>query len=342
VLPILFLGLVISSSASANEELLAKTAEQEKVPWRNSMFTYENMFSAYSFSRSADLTYNPYYAQSFSFRPRYYPRDDLSLRLRLDLEVEVTTSDDTDHAREWVLSDLTFDTVYAPKALTIPVVGIRVEPSLRFIFPTSIESRGRSTVMTLGPGVAFKRSIPLMKGKWLKELDLTYGFRFTKYFSKYATAQHAELEGCENLARPECQHRGKQNISWRFVNAFDAALKITDKLSFTWSMMFINNLLHQLPAQDIEIAPGLVEPLGPSAVTHTAATWAIFDLSYDVLDWLSLSIGTSTYYGQLATDSSYRTPIFNRYTNFFFDVTIPVDQFVAQVKSWAGRGKAKN
>lgn len=334
--------LLAATGGHAQQKWEDVPAEQpEKLFWRNSLLVYENAFSAHSLSRSVDLTYNPYYAQSFSFRPRFYIRDDLSIRPRLDLEIELTTSDDTDHAREWIVSDFYLDTVWMPKFLTIPVVGVRVSPSLRLIFPTSIESRGRSMVMLIGPGFGLRREFALAKGPWFSSVDVGYGFRFNKYLHRYASATIAELEGCENINRPECQHRGRQNLSWRFVNSIDATLRIHEKVSFGVSLLFYNNLLHQIPEQTVELAPGTAVVLPPSRITHTAATWAIFDVSYDLFDWLSLSVGTSTFYGQLAADSTYRTPLFNRYTNFYIDVTIPVDAFYQQVRRWAGKGSAR-
>ena len=74
--------------------------------------------------------------------------------------------------------------------------------------------------------------------------------------------------------------------------------------------------------------------LEASQINHSASVWAITELGYDIVDWLSLSIGTSTRYPQLTPDSEYRTFFFNRYTAFYFNISIPVDQFVAQVQRW--------
>jgi hypothetical protein len=342
--PLAVVVATLSSSgpalAAENVDLTETAKKEKKVPWSGSLFTYENSFSAYSLTRSAELTYNPYYTQSLSFRPAYNLRDDLAFKLRLDLEIELTSSDDTDHRHEWVVSDLWFDTVWKPDFLKIPKVDIKVVPNLRFTFPTSIESHGRSTIMTVGPGLTFTREFQLLKGRFLKSLELGYSPRFTKVLNRYAQAQVAERDGCQNVSRPECQHRGKRNVDWRFVNTIEGTLKITDKLSFGAIVMFINNLLYKLPGETVDVGGGAVATLPESQVNTTALTWAIFDFTYEVLPWLQLSAGTSTYYGQLADDSSLRTPLFNRFTNFYFDVTIPVDAFVSQVQGWTGRGKS--
>ena len=336
------------TGATAFAEEVAATAkkEEKKVPWRGSSFTYENTFSAYSLSPSADLTYNPYYAQSFSFRPRYYPRDDLSLALRLDVEIELTTSDDTDRRHQAMLSDLLFDVGYKPAFMKIPVVDIKAAVDVRFSFPTSIESRGRSMAMGIGPGFSLRRELPLLKGKWLSSIELMYGFRFSKYFYKYAVAQVNQADTCNNPGREEClffystnEHGRARNRSWRFGNTLEVALKIFDKLSFTADAMFFNDLLYDFPEQTIDLGGGATETIPGSRINHKASTWFVFDLTYDLFDWLSLSAGTSTFYAQLNPNSSYNVPFFNRYTNFYIDVTIPVDKFIDQVQTWAGKKK---
>ena len=318
----------------------ASATVQKKVPWRNSLFVYENALSALSMNRGADLSYNPYYAQSLSFRPRYYAMDDLSFRARLDLEIELTTSDETDHAREWIVSDLLLDTVYAPKWMKIPVVDILVSPSLRLMFPTSIVSRGRSLVMGLGPGFSLKRSFDLLKGRFLKSIGLLYAFRGTKYFNEYTTAQLNTSGVCSPTTNPDnpgCLHSGKRNVSWRLSNYLAAEVQVMEKLLFSAHVFLFNDLLYGLDGETVEIEESPSVELSESGVNHRASTWVIVDVSYDVLDWLSLSLGVSTYYPQLRSNSTYYGP-FNRYTTFYFDVAVPVDAFVAQVQRWTGWG----
>jgi hypothetical protein len=316
---------------------VSKEAAAEKVPWRNSTVTYENIVSAISFNKGAEMTYDPYYAQSFSFRPRYYLRDDFSLRARLDLEVELTTSNTTDHAREWILSDLLFDASYAPKWMTIPVVDVKVNPSVRLGFPTSIVSRGRSMMLSLAPGVAFRKSFDLLKGRFLKNIGVMYAFRAYKYFHEFKNAQVDTGGICitTNPDNPACLHSGIRNRDWRLGNTFEVRLQLMEKLTFTIDLLLFNDLLYTLEPGTYSVENGPDIEIGESQINHRAAVWGIIDVSYDLFDWLWLSAGVSTYHAQLTPDSNYRAPFFNRTTAFYFDVTLPVDQFVNQVKSWA-------
>lgn len=335
------------AAVSAFEESKRKKEEGtegsvKKVPYRGSMFIYENMLSALSMNQGADLTYNPYYAQALSFRPRYYVLDDLSVGARLDMEIELTTSDETDRARQWILGDLLLDASYAPSILKIPVVGVQVSPSLLLGFPTSIVSRGRSMVMSLGPGFSLKRSFDLLKGRFLRSIGLVYAFRGTKYFNEYTTAQLNTTNVCTptttNPNNPGCLHSGRRNVSWRLMNSFGAELEVMKKLSLSANVILVNDLLYGSSAQTVEVEGAPSVEMAEAEVSHRAATWLMVDVSYSVLNWLSLSLGVSNYYPQLRANSTYYAP-FNRYSVFYFDVAVPIDAFVAQVQSWTGWGE---
>jgi hypothetical protein len=333
----------LSFAADEKEVNGATTIKKKEAFWRGTKIMWGNEFSAYSLNPSADLSYNPYYATSIWLIPRIWIRDDLYTQLRAVFEVELTTSDETDRRHEWQVADLWLDFVYKPDLFTIPKADIKFSPNVRFVFPTSQVSIGRSMVMAIAPAFTLSRELKLHKGRFFNQLDLTYGFRYTKYFHKYANAQVSASLGCGDFFRPECEHSGVRNPSQNFANSFDVKLQITEKLSFDFYAAFFNTLLYQLDATTVDVgngAPPVV--LGPTTMNHTAKAWFVMSLDYDVFDWLSLSVGTSTYYGQLNVNSSYETPIWNRYTNFNISMTIPVDKFVEQVQSWAHRGRSKS
>jgi hypothetical protein len=342
-------SLLLLLSASANAALSeyeqgkkkkadATVTSEAKVPWRNSTVTYSHSFSAISLNKGAEMEHNPYYTQSFSFRPRYYLRDDLSLRARLNLEIELTTSDATDHAREWILSDLLFDVSYGPKWMTIPYAEVKVNPSLRMGFPTSIVSRGRSLMFTFAPGVAFRRRFDLLKGRFLKNIGVMYAFRFYKYLHEFKNAQIDTTAICTtNVDNPACVHSGIRNRNWRINNTFEVRLQILEKLTFTIDLLLFNDILHKLDAGTYSTGAGPDVTVGESQINHRASVWGIMDVSYDVFDWLWLSTGISTFHGQLTPDSNIRAPFFNRFTAFYFDVTLPIDPFVKRVQGWVRR-----
>lgn len=342
----LFVALVMMSTSSLAhavdeyDNIQKKvTVDKKEVPWRNSTFTYENSLSAISLDPGADLTANEYYGMSFDFKPRWYFRDDFHMRSRLVMDVELTTPD-SEH-RRFTISDLSFDAVYHPSWMKIPVVDISVVPSMRVALPTSIVSQGRSMLTGLSAQLMFLRQIPLLKGDWLQSVGLTVATRGTKEFYSYKTSQVDERDGCLNSSRPECQHTGSRNRSWRLANLVEASVKVWRSLTFTMDFFFLNDFLYELDPTTKTLSSGETVEISGSNINHRASTWMIFDVSYDVFPWLTLSAGTSTYYAQLAPDSTYRTPFFNRATNIYFDVTIPIAEFTDQVQDWTGWGRGK-
>ncbi len=344
-----FLAGVLTAQTALAQEIETGTAEatvkkEKKVPYRGSSFTWGHSISALTLDKSAESTYNPYYAQGFDFKPRWYLRDDLSLRARFVFEIEMTDSDSLDSAHGVYTTDLSLEANYAPKWMKIPFLDISVNPSFSIYLPTGTYSKRKSLLMTIAPGVALRRSFKLLKGKFLKEIGLTYGFRFSKYLNGYETASLDSTGICGGSdidpSQPSCVSSGSRNVSYRIVNSFGFSLKVMEKLSVGATLFVINDMLYDIEGQDYEVGNGNPSvAIGDSEINHRGSLWGIFSIDYDVLPWMSLSVGTSTFYNQLGSDSSYRGFFFNRYTNFTFDVTIPIDKFVAQVQDWTGAGK---
>jgi hypothetical protein len=71
---LIILAVLVSGSPALGEEFLNQVeSESTKAPWRGSEFVYRNVFSAISLDPSAELSYNPSFAMSFSFRPTTPP-----------------------------------------------------------------------------------------------------------------------------------------------------------------------------------------------------------------------------------------------------------------------------
>ena len=324
----------LAADETTTSATVAKTAEKKetkKLPFRGSSFTFSNSGNWYAY-------HNPTYSMSFDFRPRYYIRDDLSLRARLMVDVEMTDSDSTNTVREPILSDLSLDVNYAPAFLKIPVLDINTAVSLRMQFPTSKASQGRSLMFALAPGVSLNRSFNLLKGNWLPSVAVLYGFRAYKYFNEYTTRQ-VDIT-CSHPRDISCQQSGSRNTNWRFNNTFSVMLPIyKEKLTFTATVMLFHDIKYGMDETETTLSNGSTLTVPGTEVDMSVATFSIFDITYGVLPWLNLSAGVATFSNTLAQDSSYRFPLFNQNTNFYFDISIPIDKFVEQVQSWAGSEK---
>ncbi len=73
-----------------------------------------------------------------------------------------------------------------------------------------------------------------------------------------------------------------------------------------------------------------------------SSIWYTIDISYSPLPYIGFSLGTSTLNPQLAPDSSYYAPFFNRYTQVYFDVTLTIDEVVQAIRNRRSRRSAQS
>ncbi len=214
--------------------------------WGGVMFVYGHVVGTGALDTS--------YAQSFSFRPRITLLGGYFVGLRLDLEIDLSSSDavDVDHA-PWV-SDLYIDAGVDLPALTIPVLGIAVGPRLRFGAPTSAGSRARSLQLVLAPGLRLGRSFTLHDGWLLNRLELFYRFFGYKYVNEYETAGAASggpgpafpTDIDDPGLHPAGAEAGARNPSWRLENTLGLRLRLLTRLILSVSAIFLDDYFNEL------------------------------------------------------------------------------------------------
>jgi len=306
----------------------------KKYPFRNSTFVWGQNVSALTLDRGAELTYNPTYSWLMRFQPRYYVTKQLHLRLKVGLAVEWTNADDTTRYHEPLWEDLWLDTVYG-NLYKERFSGIVFTPMLRLVLPTSKASQARTLYLGIAPSFSLRRSFKLPHKMGL---DLAYGFSYTKSINHYTTVQYASptimtCAGGNGLCDAYI-HTGARNPSHTFMNTFMADWSITKKLKFSGMFALVNSLLYDLTDGGVPVAGGSVinVPADPNNNTNfRAAMIYSFELGYDVHPAISVSLGSYTYNPQLADDSTYRAPFFNRYTELVLTTTINLDQVVAGI-----------
>jgi hypothetical protein len=290
-------------------------------PWRDSEIDYEHTVSALSFSKSADPTYNPYYAHRLYLMPYWHVGDLLTFKARLIVEQELTSSIDSETLKkhEVTLSDLTLDASYA--GFTEPFTGIKFKGGIRFTFPTSKASQAMTMRMGIGPGVAVERKFPLLEG-----LTLSYAARLNFYFYQFTTAQNSSpwvacgggdnsSPGCDNYVQ-----NGTYNAWASFIHGPEIIFAPTDKLTVDLTFYFWNSYLYGLAGQPV---------LGDADAQKVRySQWLLATVSYQVLDYLGVSLGFSSQYSDLRPDGKYRAPFLNRNTQLFLDLNFTIDPLV--------------
>jgi hypothetical protein len=307
----------------------------DALPFRGTSLIYENIFNAYQLNRGNDQTYNPYYAMSLSARARWYFTDPLSLRFRFDLEAELTDADDTTNYQETRVSDLYVDLVYNP-IYTIPAIDVDIGLGIRAVFPTSLQSQAETRYLSLGADLRLTRTFDVLDG-----LVIGYIFRYTKDLNRYTTMERETNPFVCTTAQPDClaNHQlGDPARSHSFVNDILIALSFAERvrpMSISLNLTFLNSLTYEVPEATVETMGGqevVVDHIADPQ-NHQASIWFVLDYTIELTPYLALSVGASTLWPQLAPDSTYRTPLFNRYTNVYLDLALDIERLVAAVRS---------
>lgn len=330
-----------SAETGPAEAKVKEEAEvKEKSPWRGSSFTYSN---AMSMLEVDDVNF--IYGMSFAFSPRYYMRDDLSLRAAFNMWVELTDGVGSDYAQQLLLGDLSLELNYAPSWAKIPIFGVKVNPYLRLYLPTGTSARRRTLIMGLAPGLNLSRSWDLMSGNWLNNISVRYGFRATKYFNEYKTARLNDPESIcvgGDPTSPSCLGTGSRNVSWSFSNQLIIGLQVHKQVSLAIMAGIVNQLMYDLSEVEMSdlLGPQTADAHGDLKVPATdinmrAVVIGDVSLTYSPLSWLNITAGFSAEAPQLQPDSdSYYAWLFNRHAQFHVDINIPVERLVAQVTEW--------
>lgn len=324
ILLILLAILCAGPRAPAEEFLTQVQSEQSQVPWRGSEFVYRNVFSANSLDRSAELTYNPSYAMSFSFRPSWWFGDHLYLRANLDLVRELTEADETSLKDEALLGDLALTAGYAP-VVTIPVVDIAVSADILFRIPTSKVSQARSLALGIGPGVRLSRSFDLLSG-----LSVGYSLRAMPLLHQSTTAELETplIPGC-SASNGSCDaylHTGVRNAQFRLQQLFYVNARFLDWLSLSATYGLWIDWLYPIDIDDPRISHEEIKPQDQ----RYASVWEV-EVLFSPTPALQIGVGTSTLGPQLAPDSSYYNPFYNRYTTVFVDLHLDVAGLISQL-----------
>ncbi len=145
---------------------LAQANPTAGLPW--SMPTvWAHTITARTLAPGAQTTYNPYYNQTISLRPRWNFSDTFSVGARMDLDIEFTDSglgtaysNPTNGNRQLYWQDLRIDGTYS-KGLP---GGLVTASAVALRLPTSQFSRGQTRVLGLNPSFLLMRPSPVLQG----------------------------------------------------------------------------------------------------------------------------------------------------------------------------------
>ncbi len=155
---------------------LAQANPTAGLPW--SMPTvWAHTITARTLAPRAQTTYNPYYDQTISVRPRWNFNDTWSIGARLDLDIEFTDSglgtaysNPTNGNRQLYWQDMRVDTTFSKGGLP---GGLVTAATMALRLPTSQFSRGADRVLGLNPSFLLMRPTPVLQG-FIPGIQLSY------------------------------------------------------------------------------------------------------------------------------------------------------------------------
>lgn len=282
--------------------------EEEKLAWRGTSFIFDQSLNTYALVQSSQLTHNPTYAWSFSFRPRYYLTDDISVRLRQDLDYELTDSDSTTRNREPVLSDTQLQLSHGK---LLEVENLLVSGGVRVSLPTSIASRANELYFGGSLLTSAKYSVDGVAEGLEFGADLSYTHNFAGS-NVTSTESDYPCQVVDINAPQVCgQVGGASTISDAVLTTLSASITPVEKLTFDVSFSWWWRLGRGLGDASVPTVSGPIVLEDGSDTHWRNLTWFTLGVGYDVTDWVNASLGLSTLTGQLDPDGSRRNPFYN-------------------------------
>jgi hypothetical protein len=259
----------------------------------------------------------------------------------------------TDYGDLWL-------TLRAPGVYKIPKIEVAINPSIRFIAPTSVQSRfsGLQTAITgfLGLGRSF----------WKSRIRLGYSLGFTKNFHSQTTtaykggnttAEGATTQGgnpydgissgLSNFYSDPTRTGplGGPNTNFTVMNIISGGVQFHEKVSFDLLYFTINGFAYDQTCQvqvngvteDIcangnAVAAASGSTLNRPGKRDSQVLWA--SLNYSPLDWLTLTLAWINFAPMQNPNSTYRQGIFsadyNSFSSLSLGATVSLDTFAAK------------
>jgi hypothetical protein len=294
------------------------------LPFRGTSIGLSSVVSARSFDRSLDPHYNPYFASVLSANASWWFGNRINLYGRIALSREWTQADGTTRADETLVSDTTLG-INATNFWNVPVREGSIRCGVGFTFPTSLASEAQTLTLGITPSFSASRRFDVLDG-----LSLAYSFQWRKnIYDSTTSARETPLFSTCTTALGSCDpfvHTGVRNVDYRVVHGTSIGLGLVGGLSANVGLSLFEDRLMDV-GEDSRIS---FMPQSPADSRYAVAFGA--GLSWSIIPALTVGAGLQTAHGQLAPDSTYRQPFFNRYSTYMLDVSFDVAGFTSQLR----------
>ncbi len=244
-----------------------------------------------------------------------------------------------------------------PKVYTIPKLAVSISPSLRFVLPTSQESRYQTLQIAMTPSVSLSRNF------WKDRIHVGYGLGFTKNFHSQPIGQIDPQTGglagttggnsfdgtvgtsISNFYNDPSRvgSVGGYNVNYQVTQSFSGGIVFNDKWSFDILYLLLNAYTYDpgcnyaVNGQSYDLCQSgnaVAANSGSSLNRDTKGPNQVFwaTLGYQPLDWLGVSLALITFSPTYKPDSTYRQGIistdYNAFSTVNLSATVTIDKLV--------------
>lgn len=305
------LVLSASSIALAEDEPAGPTPPR----YAGSEVSLTHNASIGTFAPGLDQTYNPTISQNISLDPRWRLNKKVSLSAHLGLETELTESDVTSYERQPLLEDVYLQGSYALPQLPLLING---SVGLRLTLPTSKASLARDTYFSIAPSIALNRSFQVSKNITLQPF-VSFRANLIPAGEKSAQYDAPTITNCSALDNcDQVNHSGSRSSWLTMTETAGVAASFPKNLSAQVVVGLIQNILYDLEPltwQGMEIEDPNDGPNARYIMLY------VIEAGWEPMKHLKVAGGFQTINEQLAPDSSYYAPFFNRNTQVYLKGT---------------------
>lgn len=305
-----------------------KDEEEKPNPWRGSLFVFDQSTTTNTFSKSAQLSYQPVYEWWISPRVVYNITDKLRVNVRQDVFKEFTNTTESTYRGEWRYTDTWLSLGYGDKLKPISD-KLRYGVSLLLRPGISKESRIASQYFSLAGGGNLSYAIDLggEKAKLFKSMNLSaslqYGHAFTKCTTPCSSNFERPRQTADNAAITDNQVRSGSLTGNTLIYSANVGVDIAEHLEWSASMIWISQFAYH--TTDITSAQTGDIGRSPDDTRLRQLSWFFTQVSYGITKDIDLALGYYNLNGVLGPDAKYRNPFWSPEARVFFDVYVHLD-----------------
>lgn len=324
-----------SDQDDAEEGQAVEPAATEQLPWRNTLFIFDQGLTTYTIDPG--LSENGTYAWSFSLRPRWYLNETVFLRVRQDMELELTDSDGDTYNRRPLFADTQIDIV---KSKLLDVEGYTMQVGGRISLPLSLQSQANEQYFGT---TIFQNSAYAVDGV-MEGLRFTGDLSFSYNFAGSNVAHVETPYPCfvgRSTAGDCDQVGGPSTVHYAFSAGLGASLVPVEKLSVDLSYSLGVRRGRELAPITLEIA-GAEMTFEDESRTHWRYL-SSFSLGagYDIANWLNASLSWTTQQPLPTPEARRPNPFLNSvYSTVSLTATVTVDQLYTTLSPRQVEGEA--